>query len=97
MSVLVLGLVAAALTIASFLAQTYKILRTRDVHSLSAPMWVLSTIAFAVWVAYGVAMSAWPIVIPNAVCFALACFILVLKLLPTHKREAVADKLDPAA
>ena len=90
---LAIGLVAAGLTIASFIAQTYKILKTRDVSSLSAPMWILSTIAFALWIAYGVLLGQWPIVIPNAVCFALASFILALKLLPARKRDQVADKL----
>jgi MtN3 and saliva related transmembrane protein len=93
---LAIGLVAAALTIASFLAQTGKIVKTRDVSSLSTPMWILSTTAFALWTAYGVLLGEWPIVIPNAVCLALAGFILVLKLLPAPKRDRVADKLTPS-
>jgi MtN3 and saliva related transmembrane protein len=90
---LAIGIVAAALTIASFVAQFHKIVKTRDVKSLSAPMWMLSTAAFALWIAYGVMLGAWPIIIPNAVCFVLAAFILVLKLLPRRTRDRVADKL----
>jgi MtN3 and saliva related transmembrane protein len=90
---LAIGLVAASLTIASFVAQSHKILKTRDVKSLSAPMWALSTAAFALWIVYGVLLGQWPIVIPNAVCFVLAAFILALKLLPARKREMVAEKL----
>ena len=95
MSTLAIGFGAAALTITSFVAQAWKILKTRDVGSLSAPMWILSTTAFAVWIAYGVLQREWPIIIPNAVCFLLAGFILTLKLLPSRKREAVADALVP--
>jgi MtN3 and saliva related transmembrane protein len=90
---LAIGLVAAALTIASFLAQSHKIVKTRDVKSLSAPMWMLSTTAFAMWIAYGVMLGEWPIIIPNAVCFVLAAFILALKLMPRRARERVSDKL----
>jgi MtN3 and saliva related transmembrane protein len=90
---LAFGLVAAALTITSFLAQTWKILKTRDTRSLSAPMWVLSTTAFAIWIVYGFLLGAWPIIIPNVVCLVLAAFILTLKLLPARKRDAVADTL----
>ena len=92
---LAIGLFAAALTITSFIAQAWKILRTRDASSLSAPMWILSTVAFAVWTAYGVLLREWPIIIPNAVCLLLAGFILALKLMPRHKRDAIADAVAP--
>lgn len=91
---LAMGLTAAALTIASFVAQTRKIIKTRDVSSLSTPMWVLSTAAFAIWIVYGAMLGDWPIIVPNVVCLVLAAFILMLKLLPSNKREQVADNLD---
>jgi MtN3 and saliva related transmembrane protein len=90
---LAIGLVAAGLTIASFVAQTARIIRTRDVSGLSAAMWMLSTSAFGLWIVYGVVLDQWPIIVPNAVCFVLAAFILVLKLLPARTRDEVADKL----
>ncbi len=95
MSTLAIGLCAAALTIASFGAQAWKILRTRDVRSLATPMWILTTAAFAVWTAYGVLRREWPLIVPNGVCFVLAGFILVLKLLPRRRREAVAAAILP--
>ncbi|HUQ02077.1 MAG TPA: SemiSWEET family transporter [Kofleriaceae bacterium] len=88
---LTIGLIAATLTIASFVAQVYKVLRTRDVKGLSAPMWAMSLIAFGLWVAYGVMLEAWPLVIPNAICFMLSGFILALKLMPRRKLDAIAD------
>jgi MtN3 and saliva related transmembrane protein len=92
---LAIGLVAAALTVLSFLAQTAKIVKTRDTSALSTPMWLLSTAAFALWIAYGFLVSALPIIIPNLICCALAAFILALKLLPHRKRDAALDKLSP--
>lgn len=41
--------------------------------------------------------AEWPIIVPNALCLALSAFILVMKLLPRAKREAVAEALDPTA
>ncbi|CAN5687001.1 hypothetical protein BH11MYX3_BH11MYX3_34950 [soil metagenome] len=58
-------------------------------------MWIIETIAFALWISYGVAMEALPIVIPNALCCLLSVFILTMKLVPHHTREKIADKLDP--
>jgi MtN3 and saliva related transmembrane protein len=90
---LAIGLLAAALTIASFVAQVAKILRTRDTRAISTPMWILSIVAFAGWIVYGVRIAAWPVIVPNAVCLVLAGVILVLKLLPARARERVADKV----
>jgi MtN3 and saliva related transmembrane protein len=95
MSTLAIGLVAAALTITSFVAQGWKILRTRDVTSLSTPMWILSTTAFAVWTLYGVLARELPIILPNVLCLLLSGFILTLKLLPRRQRDAVADAIVP--
>lgn len=92
--ILTIGLVAAALTIISFVAQVRKILNTRDTSGLSTSMWLLSTGSFAVWVVYGVLLRTWPIIVPNAVCCTLAAFILALKLMPQHERERIADAVE---
>lgn len=96
MSTLAIGLVAAALTISSFAAQSWKILKTREVSALSTPTWVLSTTAFAIWSVYGVIQREWPIIVPNIVCFLLSGFILLLKLLPRRRRDEIADAVVPS-
>jgi MtN3 and saliva related transmembrane protein len=82
MTTLGIGLFAAALTSASFGAQAWKILRTRDTDALATSAWILTALAFAVWTTYGVLRREWPIIVPNALCFVLSTFILALKLLP---------------
>ena len=77
---LVFGIIAATLTSLSFIAQTQKVIRTRDTSSLSLPMWILSTSSFAVWVAYGAVSRELPILIPNILCGVLAAVILTLKI-----------------
>ena len=76
----IISIVAPALTILSYIAQTQKIVRTRDTSSLSTPMWILSTVAFGMWIVYGFTTGELPIIIPNIACCILASVILVLKL-----------------
>lgn len=94
-TVSVIGFLAAACSVSSFVPQAFKILRTRDTSSLSPPMYALTTTGFLLWTAYGVAQGQWPLILTNAVCFVLAAFILVMTLLPKREKEAVAETIAP--
>jgi MtN3 and saliva related transmembrane protein len=76
----VIGYIAASLTTLSFLPQALHTFRTRDVSGISLGMYSLFTAGVALWLAYGLLLSAWPIVVANAVTLALALAILVMKL-----------------
>jgi MtN3 and saliva related transmembrane protein len=91
----VIGTIAATFSVTSFVPQAVRVIRTRNVKDLATSMWILNTSAFALWSVYGIFLRELPIIIPNVICFFLAGFILVMKLLPRRKREAVADKLTP--
>jgi MtN3 and saliva related transmembrane protein len=90
----VIGFFAAACSVSSFVPQAFKILRTRDTASLSPPMYALTTTGFVLWTAYGIAQGQWPLILTNAVCFIFAAFILLMTLLPSDKKDSVADALD---
>ena len=75
-----IGYAAAILTTASFLPQAWYTFRTRDVRGISLGMYLLFVAGVSLWLAYGVLMAAWPIVIANAVTLALASAILWMKL-----------------
>ena len=62
-----IGYVAAALTTASFVPQAALTLRTRDVSGISLTMYAAFTIGVALWLAYGLALGKWPIIIANAI------------------------------
>ncbi|MBA3541130.1 MAG: hypothetical protein H0T79_16075 [Deltaproteobacteria bacterium] len=96
MSAPVIGYIAATLSVAAFVPQAWRIVKTRDTKTLATPMWILEVCAFALWIAYGIALDAWPIIIPNTICCLLSLFILVMKIVPHHTRDKIADKLDPA-
>jgi len=91
---LVGGLAAIAST-ASFAPQAWKVIRTRETRGISAGTYVLACTAFMLWLAYGIISTQWPVIATNGVCLVMAGFILAMKLLPSRKREAVADALDP--
>jgi MtN3 and saliva related transmembrane protein len=75
-----LGYVAASLTTASFLPQAWLTFRTRDVSGISLGMYACFTVGIALWLAYGVLIGEWPIIVANAVTLLLAACILAMKL-----------------
>lgn len=88
------GWLATGASTASFTPQAWKIIRTRRTEDISARMYVLTVAGFSLWTTYGVLLGAWPLIATNAICLSLSAFILLMKLLPKRKREAVADALD---
>ena len=77
----VLGYAAATLTTASFVPQALAVsFRTGDVSGISLGMYASFTVGVALWLAYGVVLGAWPIVMANAITLLLALSILVMKL-----------------
>jgi len=89
------GVAAAACSMASFIPQAAKIVRERDASSVSLRMYVVTVIAFALWVTYGLLLRAWPLVGSNIVSFGLAALILVLKL--RYGSKAPSAAATPAA
>lgn len=75
-----LGYAAATLTTASFVPQAWLIFRTRNVSGVSLAMYSAFTLGVALWLAYGVMLNAWPIIIANIITLLLATCILVMKI-----------------
>lgn len=75
-----IGYAAATLTTLSFVPQAWHTFSTRDVRGISLGMYSAFTLGVALWLAYGVLLDAWPVIIANAITLALATTILVMKL-----------------
>ena len=75
-----LGLVAGMLTTAAFVPQVVKAWRTRSTHDISLWMFALFNTGLVLWLAYGVLIGSWPIVVSNIITLALALTILYFKL-----------------
>ena len=80
-----LGYAAACLTTVSFAPQAWHTFRTRDVSGISLAMYSVFTLGIAAWLAYGVLIRAWPVVIANGVTFGLAAGILAMKIVLTRR------------
>ena len=74
------GYLAALLTTCSFVPQAWLTFRTRDVRGVSLGMYSVFSSGIALWLAYGLLLRAWPIVLANAITLGLALAILVMKL-----------------
>jgi MtN3 and saliva related transmembrane protein len=83
----ILGTLAALLTTGSFLPQALHTLRTRDVSGISLAMYSAFTAGVALWIAYGVALGEWPIIVANAITLALAATILATKIVVERDRR----------
>jgi MtN3 and saliva related transmembrane protein len=83
-----IGYAAASLTTVSFVPQAWLTFKTRDVSGISLGMYSAFTLGIALWLAYGLLIQAWPIVIANMITLALAASILVMRLRFGHKASA---------
>jgi MtN3 and saliva related transmembrane protein len=75
-----IGYAAALLTTISFVPQVLHTWKSRRTGGLSLGMVTLFTLGVALWLAYGIALGAWPVIAANAVTLALAAFLLAMKL-----------------
>ena len=75
-----IGSLAACLTTLSFVPLAWLTFKTRDVSGVSLGMYSVFTVGVALWLAYGVLLRSWPMVIANAITLVLALMILAMKL-----------------
>jgi MtN3 and saliva related transmembrane protein len=74
------GSIAATLTTLAFIPQVWKVLRTRHTHDISLGMYAIFSGGVAMWLAYGILLGSWPIIIANSITLLLAGTVLVMKI-----------------
>ena len=74
------GYVAATLTTLAFVPQAVKTIRSRDTKAISLVMYVVFTVGIVFWLAYGIVLHSWPMIVSNIVTLGLSGTILALKL-----------------
>jgi MtN3 and saliva related transmembrane protein len=92
-----IGSAAACLTTASFLPQAWLSFRTRDVSGVSLGMYSVFTAGVALWLAYGLLLGSWPMVIANTITLALALMILGMKLVYGRPSPSLPAAAKPGA
>jgi MtN3 and saliva related transmembrane protein len=75
----VLGFVAGTLTALAFLPQVLRTWRRRSADDLSTLMLTAQASGVALWIGYGVAVGAAPVIIANSVTLALTLLLLLFK------------------
>jgi MtN3 and saliva related transmembrane protein len=74
------GVVAAVFTTSSFVPQAVRLLVRKDTAAISLTTYVVFAIGIALWLAYGVAIARWPIIIANVITLVLVFAIIAAKL-----------------
>ena len=74
-----LGYIAAACTTSAFVPQVFMVWRQRGAPGISTGMYLIFIVGVALWLGYGLALSAWPIVIANGLTLLLASGVLGMK------------------
>jgi len=90
-----IGSAAALCSTVSFAPQAWRIIRTRNTEGLSAIMYGVTVVGFALWLLYGIRLGEWPLIVTNGICLIFSAFIFMMILLPQPKLEAVAEAVDP--
>ncbi len=75
-----LGYIAATLTTIAFLPQVFKTWRSQSAKDVSLVMMITFSIGVFLWLVYGLAIQAMPIITANATTLILALLIVILKI-----------------
>ncbi|MBN9082192.1 MAG: hypothetical protein BGP04_08335 [Rhizobiales bacterium 62-17] len=95
MIIIILGTAAAICSMASFVPQAWRIIRTRDTEGISPGTYFLTVLAFALWTAYGLSLGAWPLVASNGFNLLISAFIFMMTILPQRTKDTIAETIDP--
>ena len=77
----IVGYIAACMTTSAFIPQAWMTWKRKHAEGVSLGMYVILVSGIILWLAYGVLLHAWPIIIANAITLILALFILAMKLI----------------
>ena len=89
------GAAAGLCSTISFAPQAWKIIRSRRTRDISLRMYSVTVTGFALWLAYGIMLGEWPLILSNGLCLLMSGFILLMKLSPQRVKEEIADTVDP--
>lgn len=84
---LLVGYLASICSVASFMPQVWKVIKTGDTAAISKRMYVLTVTGFSLWTAFGFLRGEWPIILTNSICFCLSGIVLFRKLLAARQPE----------
>ena len=75
-----IGIVAAVLTTSAFVPQAFKIIRMRQTKDISLTMYIMMFTGQLCWLAYGIYLKDFPLILANIIGGSLSGTILGFKL-----------------
>jgi MtN3 and saliva related transmembrane protein len=75
-----IGSLAAACTTLCWVPQAVKIIREKQTQGISLVTQSVFTVGLALWLAYGLLLTNWPLMLANAVSLVFSLVILALKV-----------------
>lgn len=81
----IIGLIAGALTVAGYLPQVIKILKTRKTSGLSLAMYIIMVLSATLWLVYGISMQSLPIIATNGLVFICVSIVSIVKIYEDSK------------
>lgn len=80
MNIEIIGYLAGVCTTISFLPQAIKIIKTKDTKAISLPTYILLSVGTILWLAYGILLSSFPMILTNSIALTPIIIILILKI-----------------
>lgn len=88
-----IGFLAATLTTVAFVPQAYKVYKTKSCGDLSLGLFSILSLGVFMWLIYGLMIRDMPIIFANTITFALAFYILVMKIIDLRRRTEFGESL----
>jgi MtN3 and saliva related transmembrane protein len=79
MTTTILGILAGTFCTVSFVPQVLKIYKTKNVSDLSIITFSMFSLGVALWMAYGIVLNDYAIIIANGITLLLSLVILCMK------------------
>lgn len=76
----IIGLSAAVISTTAFFPQVVKAHNTKHTKDISLAMYILLVVGFSLWLAYGILLVDWPIILANIVTLVANIYLIYLKL-----------------
>lgn len=85
LSITLVGSIAAVCTTAAFVPQAVRVWRLKRAEEISLTTFLVFAVGTLLWLIYGWEIVSAPVIVANAVTFALALWIVGLKLTYDHR------------
>ncbi len=90
-----IGFLAALLTTAANIPQTYIIIRDKSAKHVSVVTYSILCAGTALWLVYGIVKSDWPLIICNGISTLTCVLILALNFMPQRAINKLHTKVIP--